>query len=102
MRMPFGKHRGMAIQDLPPSYCHWVVTNCDLTTWPGLKEELQEVLDNSGYQPRPPGNQQLVTSLANDLRDIIKGWYPAAPLKNHPDRGGTNSITGRFSPLEEG
>lgn len=27
--MPFGKHKGMPMQDVPASYLHWFWTNCD-------------------------------------------------------------------------
>lgn len=30
MRMPFGKHKGEDIDDIPDDYLQWVLDNCDI------------------------------------------------------------------------
>lgn len=38
MEMPFGKHKGKLIEDLPSDYLHWLAENCD-------NEEIAEAAD---------------------------------------------------------
>lgn len=44
MKMPFGKHRGKDIEDIPSSYLRWLSLNCD-------DEEIAENADEE-YQHR--------------------------------------------------
>lgn len=41
MKMPFGKHKGEFIEDLPKDYIEWVLGNCDF-----LRDDLREELEN--------------------------------------------------------
>ena len=45
MEMPFGKHEGEEIEDLPISYAKWCLENLDLDGW--LEDELVDLVDNS-------------------------------------------------------
>lgn len=42
MVMPFGKHKGELIEDLPTDYIEWLLTECDLR--PALQKELENQL----------------------------------------------------------
>ena len=43
IRMPFGKHKGVPVADIDPSYLQWVLNNCDrLDTY--LSTEIRRVL----------------------------------------------------------
>lgn len=48
MKMPFGKHKGTNIEDIPKTYLGWVAKNCNLT--PCLANEVKRVL---GDKPKP-------------------------------------------------
>lgn len=41
--MPFGKHKGTELEDLPKEYIEWVLTNVENLNW-RLEEELQNQL----------------------------------------------------------
>lgn len=43
LTMPFGKHKGELLEDLPTEYIEWVLTNVESLNW-RLKEELQNQL----------------------------------------------------------
>jgi uncharacterized protein (DUF3820 family) len=42
IRMPFGKHNGEPIEDLPADYIEWCLENCDLR--PALQSEMEAQL----------------------------------------------------------
>ena len=50
MEMPFGKHQGEDIEDLPISYVKWCLENLDLDDW--LEEELKDVVSWGGTDYR--------------------------------------------------
>ena len=43
MRMPFGKHKGTHIRDIPTSYLEWLVENVEFTD-PRLGRRIREEL----------------------------------------------------------
>jgi len=57
MLMPFGKHRGEPIEDLPTDYIEWLLENCE-TLRPSLQEELEAQLvgRQGGGIVRTPGH----------------------------------------------
>ena len=50
MEMPFGKHEGEEIADLPIPYVKWCLENLDLDGW--LEEELEDVVSWGGTDYR--------------------------------------------------
>tara|TARA_R110002051_G_scaffold311242_1_gene384931 strand:- start:202 stop:357 length:156 start_codon:yes stop_codon:yes gene_type:complete len=50
MEMPFGKHEGEEIEDLPIPYVKWCLKNLDLDGW--LEEELEDVVSWGGTDYR--------------------------------------------------
>jgi hypothetical protein len=44
--MPFGKHRGLAIRDLPDSYLSWMLENADLKN--SLRRHLEAEYEKRG------------------------------------------------------
>ena len=60
--MPFGKHKGTLIADVPPDYLEWVLDNCDPHGW--LLDAINEVLGIDGEtepelpaEPFPTGDE---------------------------------------------
>jgi uncharacterized protein (DUF3820 family) len=43
MTMPFGKHKGEFVEDLPPDYVEWLLENVERLN-PSLQEELEKQL----------------------------------------------------------
>jgi hypothetical protein len=80
MQMPWGKHKGRLIQEVPDSYLRWMLLKCDLS--PRLRQAVQQELGDGGDAvPPPPGLE---------LRPLVNKWYGRMALKYHPDRGGTH------------
>lgn len=44
LRMPFGKHRGEAIEDIPTEYIEWALENADIRS-ASVREEMQNQLE---------------------------------------------------------
>jgi len=52
--MPFGKHRGELLDDIPTQYLQWVHDECDdLRRWPWLKPAVQRILNGDGGELFP-------------------------------------------------
>lgn len=62
--MPFGKHKGRAVADLPKGYLRWLLSgDCDLDHW--LERAVREELDRRGER-----YADAVTVLA-DLEEVL-------------------------------
>lgn len=72
MKMPFGKHRGTEIGEIPHDYLAWLLDNCDLS--PTLERAIANVLF--------PPEQSVVIPPGFDLNR----WYRQLSLEFHPDR----------------
>jgi uncharacterized protein (DUF3820 family) len=77
-RMPFGRHRGGLLGDVPSSYLEWAWQNCDLG--PALKAAIGRELGLEGTSPPQ----------AENLKRIIGEWYRGLCRDMHPDRGGSH------------
>lgn len=51
MLMPWGKHKGVALKDIPRDYLKWILRSADVAT-PGLKDAVRAVLGQQA--PAPP------------------------------------------------
>ena len=79
MKMPFGKHRGRRIEDVPEDYLCWVLDNCENIS-ATLREAIVDVLDLGS---RSAGSAELSVDVANV-------WYRRLALEFHPDHGGNH------------
>jgi Putative quorum-sensing-regulated virulence factor len=77
-RMPFGKHRGKLLGDVPASYLEWALANCDLG--PSLKAAITREL----------GLDQTGPPQAENLKRVISEWYRGLVCDTHRDRGGSD------------
>lgn len=78
MEMPFGKHKGTKLEDVPKHYLLWILDNCDVKS-STLKGEIEKIL---GLQ----ADQGLAT---NPSVDDLEPVYRKLASKYHPDRGGS-------------
>jgi hypothetical protein len=82
LRMPFGKHQGKPLHDIPMAYLGWLLDQCDLR--PSLREAVQ-----AEYTRRLQGSND--TSGQLDIRALAQSWYRQMAMRWHPDRGGSNT-----------
>jgi uncharacterized protein (DUF3820 family) len=78
MEMPFGKHKGTKLEDIPKHYLLWVLDHCVFKS-PTLKGEIEKILGLEvapTHGPRPS---------VEDLKPV----YRRMASKYHPDRGGS-------------
>jgi hypothetical protein len=85
--MPFGKYKGLLVEDVPTDYLEWMLETCRLRY--SLREAVQCELTarlsraqgdrHRGTEPPPPVNWQAV----------LTEWYRGLALDYHPDRGGS-------------
>lgn len=89
-RMPFGKHRGTPLQELPEDYLHWLGSLEDLrdplTRW--IREEL-EARESDAF--RPPPAPIAPEKFRAAVAAIISAGYRAESKRSHPDAGGTTA-----------
>ena len=76
--MPFGKHKGTCIDQLPASYIEWILENTDVDGW--LRQQLEKSYEIQLYGGTNNGDPSHVIKSA--FQDCAKKW--------HPDKGGTH------------
>jgi hypothetical protein len=80
--MPFGRYKGVPLDQVPVSYLEWVLATCDIT--PRLRSEIERLLGGRPGRARP--EQPDVGELVGR---VIDSWYRRAAHRHHPDRGGS-------------
>ena len=78
MEMPFGKHKGANLTDVPKHYLLWILDNGEIDS-PTLKAEIKKIL---GLEPSTASGSR---PSVEELRPI----YRRMATKYHPDRGGS-------------
>ena len=78
MIMPFGRHRGKPLEEIPADYLEWILDNCTNLT-PRLRSAIGRTLGNA----ESPSTGVAIPTLAN-------AWYRKLSLEFHPDRGGSH------------
>lgn len=81
--MPFGKHQGKPLSEVPSSYLRWLLRECDLEPW------LRAAAQRRGPAARPPEPADAEKRLPARLNDVLRQWRREMVRKYHPDRGGS-------------
>jgi hypothetical protein len=85
--MPFGKHKGEYLCEIPADYLRWVLLNCTRIS-AYLRQAIATELAGRGAPPppgpTPPSNQVALTSA------LVRTWPREMIMRFHPDRGGSN------------
>ena len=109
LRMPFGKHKGTPIENLPLEYLDWILDWMDEEGLSHSKPRLFDALDEEFMRRKkgsPPevsgtGLPKLSPQAKALLPLFVKAGYHAMALKLHPDRGGTNEQMVALQQLKE-
>lgn len=106
--IPFGKHRGKPLREVPLSYLHWALDNADvLWSRPTLREAIRGYL-GLGPEPSGPGHHaphsppppprgpdpadaariraEVESRVRAEEATKLRDWFRQASLKYHPDR----------------
>ena len=79
--MPFGKHKGESLADIPTDYLEWLLT-IELRPWlkQAVKGEIRSRRERqeSRWKPPPP-----------PAKLDIAAWHRRLSMRFHPDHGGS-------------
>ena len=93
--MPWGKHRGTPLSQVPAGYLWWVIeaSNAGADLRAGVRRELARRLGAEidpapgPLLPLPPDDPQTCTA----VRDLVALGYRALARRSHPDTGGNHN-----------
>jgi hypothetical protein len=93
--MPFGRHAGTPVNQIPTSYLRWMLANCDnLEPW--LRQAARLVLaERAGDHDEtdaPERTRALDTITKTQLKDTVHAWYRRLAFEYHHDRGNDEAI----------
>jgi hypothetical protein len=91
--MPFGKHVGWRVNQVPTDYLCWMLDNCEnLRPW--LREAARSVLFEraAGHADAPEHSRALDTITKTQLKYTIQAWYRRLAFEYHHDRGNDEAI----------
>src|SRR5262245_27845599 len=103
MTMPFGRHKGWPLPDLPDSYVQWLF-DCD---W--IHEPLRSAVDQEWMrrfhrlhnEPEEDNDSVNLGSLEPEdrvlLNELIRAGYRALAQKYHPDHNGQHEVMIRLT-----
>jgi hypothetical protein len=87
-RMPFGRHKGLPLGELPDAYLHWLTTI-------RLRSPLQEAVEAERRRRQGAASDPAPTVLAvrpPRAAEVIEAGWRHLALKHHPDRGGAHEV----------
>lgn len=103
MKMPFGKHRGAAIHDLPDDYLEW------LHGLDNVRGRLRKAVDAEWRcrqweeESRRPVEYMSEFDAEDKLllAELIRSGYRQMAMKHHPDVGGNPEVMRKLNALME-
>lgn len=85
--MPFGKHKGRPLSELPEQYLLWLASLDDLR--PPLRLAVDsEVRRREAASAATPRRERLDDAATEAAARIVTQGYRLAAMEAHPDRGG--------------
>jgi hypothetical protein len=88
--MPWGKHKGTRLRDVPPGYLAWVAEE-GRSVEPYLRAAvLEELARRFGFASRAAPPPPPPCPSCGRLRDRLSNWYRRAARRCHPDTGGND------------
>lgn len=89
MEMPFGKHRGKQLSEIPDSYLMWILDNVESLS-PTLRYAIELRLGLVPPPDSPPPPSSPAARGGATVEMIIRAWHRQMAKRYHPDRGGTH------------
>lgn len=86
--MPFGKHKGKPLNQIPKDYLSWVLQECNIKDW--LYKEIEDILGltkddwNDGYDAGFKEGQK--QSLPSNQTQVVSEFRKRMAVLFHPDR----------------
>jgi Putative quorum-sensing-regulated virulence factor len=100
-RMPFGRHRGVLLVELPPDYLTWLLGL-------ELREPLRSAVEaeaerrqQNAHTPPAPHTPRLARDALPHAREIVRRGFRALVHELHPDHGGPTSEMARLNKAME-
>jgi uncharacterized protein (DUF3820 family) len=90
LRMPWGKHKGKVLSEVPAPYLCWMLEECSLSEpvrWAVLME-LARWFEAKGWSTTVPSPSPARRN-GDDAHAALMSAYRTLCLKYHPDRGGS-------------
>ena len=103
MTMPFGKFKGIAVEDLPDGYLCWLAGE-EVELRGQLAFEVQREYARRLHQAEPRSQGATIRIAPADVeltRLVVDRGYRAAALLFHPDHGGDPAMMVRLNNLAE-
>jgi hypothetical protein len=99
LRMPWGKHSGRLIVDVPTGYLVWVLEETDIDELyrTAIRGELAFRLDLALPRSAVPPPILPPSELATMFREMLHSGYKTLSLRYHPDRGGDTEAMQRVN-----
>jgi hypothetical protein len=95
--MPFGRHRGVLLTEVPPDYLAWLLGL-------ELREPLRSAVaaeaerrQRNAHTPPAPHTPRLARDALPLAEQIITAGYRSLAQKHHPDRGGETRAMQRLN-----
>jgi hypothetical protein len=82
MNMPFGRYKGLPLEELPDDYLAWLAGRADL--W----EPLRHAVDTEQAQRLGRADFQIHTADRQIAKRIVEAGRRSLAKAEHPDRGG--------------
>jgi Putative quorum-sensing-regulated virulence factor len=85
--MPFGRHRGQPLDELPGDYLAWLLDLDDLRE--PLRSRIEDEADRRHGTREPQPERPITGPIDGDCAAaIVEAGRRALAVKHHPDRGG--------------
>lgn len=94
--MPFGKHKGKSLADVPGQYLAWLLREADIDRNLALNvaaelERRQAERDDIRRRATRERDHEPGSAIV-DVPAILKRWFRGASMRYHPDRGGSHEV----------
>jgi hypothetical protein len=113
VRLPFGKYKGDALEDVPLNYLIWLLDSCDLLD--GLAGSVRREVGRrvaplcgdggeyeAGYAAGYAAGRRAGSAGASPpWREVVGAWFRPLALLHHPDRGGNPGVMAALNDARE-
>lgn len=98
--MPWGKHRGELIANVPSGYLVWLLEESDIAA-PYRGAIREELADRLGFFALAAPVAAPPPEIAPVFREMVAAGFRAVAIRCHPDRGGSTAEMQRVNEVRE-